>query len=144
MLFCGHLMAGINLGWVIRLGLVTCVIALAAINWAVRRGPAVGVGGTEPSATNVSVSERGNEPLLVNESWHIRNMATAHGAFVIEVEAEDPSQAETIARTLIEPIKDDYDEVLVYVNQRGDDSDLPARRMQWSRSEGYVEITYDQ
>ncbi len=144
MLFCGHLMAGINLGWVIRLGLVTCVIALAAINWAVRRGPAVGIGGTEPSATSVSVSEGGNEPLLVNESWHIRNMATAHGAFVIEVEAEDPSQAETIARTLIEPIKDDYDEVLVYVNQRGDDSDLPARRMQWTPSEGYVEITYDQ
>ena len=144
MLFCGHLMAGINLGWVIRLGLVTCVIALAAINWAVRRGPAVGVGGTEPSATTVSVSERGNEPLLVNESWHIRNMATAYGAFVIEVEAEDPSQAETIARTLIEPIKDDYDEVLVYVNQRGDDSDLPARRMQWTPSQGYVEITYDQ
>ena len=144
MLFCGHLMAGINLGWAIRLGLVTCVIALAAINWAVRRGPAGGVGGTEPSATSVSASDRGNEPLLVNESWHIRNMATAYGAFVIEVEAEDPSQAETIARTLIEPIKDDYDEVLVYVNQRGDDSDLPARRMQWTPSEGYVEITYDQ
>ena len=143
MLFCGHLMARINLGWAIRLGLVACVIALAALNWAVRREPAVGVG-TEPSATSVSVSERENEPLLVNESWHIRNMATAHGAFVIEVEAEDPSQAETIARTLIEPIKDDYDEVLVYVNQRGDDSDLPARRMQWTPSEGYVEIAFDQ
>ena len=144
MLFCGHLMAGINLGWAIRLGLVACVVALATLNWAVRREPAVGVVGTDPSATSVGGSEPADEPLLVNESWHIRNMATAYGAFVIEVEAEDPSQAETIARSLIEPIKDDYDEVLVYVNQRGDDSDLPARRMQWTPSQGYVEITYDQ
>jgi hypothetical protein len=144
MLFCGHLMASLNLGWAVRLGLIACVVALAALNWTLRGAPDADAIVSDASATDIRVPTRADEPLLVNERWHIRNMATAHGAFVIEVEAEDPSQAETIARTLVEPIKDDYDEVLVYVNQRGDDSDLPARRIQWTPREGYVEISYDQ
>lgn len=88
-------------------------------------------------------TEEPTEPLLVNESWYVRNMATAHGAFVIEVEAEDPSQTEAIAYALIEPIRDDYDEILVYIHQLGDNSDLPARRMQWTGRDGYVELAYD-
>ena len=74
----------------------------------------------------------------------MRNMATAHGAFVIEVEAEDPEQTGTISRALVEPIKDDYAEILVYINRMGDDSDLPARRVQWTARDGYVELSYDQ
>ena len=35
-----------------------------------------------------------------------------------------------LARALIEPLRDDYDQILVYVNSLGDDSDLPARRIQ--------------
>ncbi len=84
------------------------------------------------------------EPLLVNQSWYIRNMATAHGAFVIEVEAEDLAETEAIARALIEPIRDDDDEMLVYVKTLGDESDLPARRMQWTPGGGYVDRTDDQ
>lgn len=82
-------------------------------------------------------------PSLVNDGWYVRNMATAHGAFVIEVEAEDPEQTEAISRALVEPIKDDYAEILVYINRLGDDSDLPARRVQWTPRDGYVELTYD-
>jgi hypothetical protein len=138
MLFCGHLMAGINLGWAVRISLVACVVALAVLNWTMRGGS------TDPGQVGSSGTiDTPDEPRLINDEWHIRNMATAHGAFVIEVEAEDPSQADTIARTLVEPIKDDYDEVLVYVNQRGDDSDLPALRIQWTPRDGYVEISYD-
>jgi hypothetical protein len=85
--------------------------------------------------------DHGDQPRLVNEGWHIRNMATAHGAFVIEVESENPTQTDAIARSLIEPIRDDYDEILVYVNTPG--SDLPARRMQWTPGGGYLEIDYD-
>ena len=133
-----------HIRWWVRLGLAGCAVALLAVNWA-SRGESAATGSPDrPMAAVADDPDHAGEPLLVNEAWHIRNMATAHGAFVIEVEAEDPSQAETIARTLIEPIKDDYDEVLVYVNQRGDDSDLPARRMQWTPSQGYVEIIYDQ
>ncbi len=132
-------MAGINRGWAVRLGLVACIVALAVFNWTIRREP------RERSDALTTATAAGTaEPMLVNQAWHIRNMATAHGAFVIEVEADDPSQAATIARALVEPIKDDYDEILVYVNQRGADSDLPERRLQWTPRDGYVEIAYDQ
>ena len=138
------------LGW-IRLGLVGCAVALLGLNWAVRRVPTptdpaevdeVAVDAGPTGATEISGDP--DEPSLVNDGWYIRNMATAHGAFVIEIEAENPTETETIARTLIEPIKHDYDEILVYVNQVGDDSDLPTRRMQWTTRDGYLELVYDQ
>ena len=137
-------MANIRLRWWIRWGLAGCAVALLVVNWAVRREPTATVSADRAVAAAAEVPERAGEPLLVNEGWHIRNMATAHGAFVIEVEAEDPSQTEAIARALIEPIQDRYDEILVYVDKQGDESDLPARRMQWTPAGGYVEITYDQ
>ncbi len=150
MLFCdrfdagtSEVMASINLGWPVRTGLVVCIVALLAFNWLARRDPS-GVGPTANPVGATGTSNATTEPLLINDDWQIRNMATAHGAFVIEVEAEDPSQVETIARALIEPIKADYDEILVYVSRAGDPSDLPARRMQWTPRDGYVEIAYDQ
>ncbi len=150
MLFCDRsgagtnkVMANINLGWSVRIGLVVCIVALLALNWLARRDPS----GMGPSTGPVGATGTGNAttgPLLVNDDWQIRNMATAQGAFVIEVEAEDPSQVEAIARALIEPIKADYDEILVYVSRVDDPSDLPARRMQWTPQDGYVEIAYGQ
>ncbi|HJN44038.1 MAG: hypothetical protein CL477_11715 [Acidobacteria bacterium] len=137
-------------GW-IRLGLAGCAVALVIVNWAIRRVPTrtaltdmqvVAVDAVPDAAAEAPGGS--TEPSLVNDGWYVRNMATAHGAFVIEVEAEDPAQTEMIAHALIEPIQADYDEILVYVNKVGDESDLPARRMQWTPGGGYVEITYDQ
>ena len=136
-------MSDIRPRWWIRLGLVGCAVGLFAVNWAARRESPPTVSTNRPVAAAADVDHAG-EPLLDNQTWHIRNMATAHGAFVIEVEAEDPTQTETIARALVEPIRNDYDEILVYVNKVGDESDLPARRMQWTPGGGYVEIAYDQ
>ena len=137
-------MAAIRIGWWVRLGLAGCAVGLLAVNWAARRQSPPAVFTNRPVVAAADDLDHAGEPLLVNQSWHIRNMATAHGAFVIEVEAEDPTQTETIARALVEPIRNDYDEILVYVNKRGDGSDLPARRMQWTPDGGYIEITYDQ
>ena len=80
-----------------------------------------------------------NELHLVNADWRIVKMGTAHGSLVIEVEAADPGDAREIARSLIEPLQDKYDEVLVYVAQLGDPSDVSPRRVQWTRRQGYVE-----
>ena len=137
-------MAGIRLGWRIRLGLAGCAVARLVVNWAARREPTPTVSTDGPVAAADDDPDHAGEPLLVNEGWHIRNMAPTHGAFVIEVEAEDPTRTEAIARALVEPIRDDYDEIPVYVSTLGDESDLPARRMRWTRGGGYVKITYDQ
>ena len=149
---------GLGLRAWLRLGLAGCAVALLVLNWNIRRAPP-DTGGQAPAdaveggleiVTLDALPEAApdpaagpDEPSLVNEGWYVRNMATAHGAFVIEVEAEDPEQTESISRALIEPIKDDYAEILVYINRMGDDSDLPARRVQWTPRDGYVELSYD-
>ena len=150
---------GLGLHAWLRLGLAGCAVALLVLNWNIRRPPpdagrVVPAGEAQSELEIVTLdalpeeaprpAADPDEPSLVNEGWYVRNMATAHGAFVIEVEAEDPEQTETISRALIEPIKDDYAEILVYVNRMGDDSDLPARRVQWTPRDGYVELSYDQ
>ena len=127
--------------WV-RLGLALCAVGLLGLNWTMRRERAPTVPPERPVASATDDPDRAGELRLVNEAWHIRNMATAQGTFVIEVEAEDPAQTEAITRALVEPIKDDYDEILVYVNKLDDESNLPARRIQWTPAGGYVEITY--
>ena len=149
---------GLGLHAWLRLGLVGCAAALLVLNWNIRRAPLDNAGeapaGEAESELEIVTLDAlpgpapdpgadPDEPSLVNEGWYVRNMATAHGAFVIEVEAEDPERTETISRALIEPIKDDYAEILVYVNRMGDDSDLPARRVQWTPRDGYVELSYD-
>lgn len=149
---------GLGLHAWLRLGLVGCAVALLVLNWNLRRAPLDNAGeapaGEAESELEIVTLDAlpgpapdpgadPDEPSLVNEGWYVRNMATAHGAFVIEVEAEDPEQTETISRALIEPIKDDYAEILVYVNRLGDDSDLPARRVQWTPRDGYIELSYD-
>ena len=145
---------GLGLRAWLRLGLAGCAVALVALNWNIRRAPLETGGQDAPGEFEVVTLDALPEqppdpdadpggPSLVNEGWYVRNMATAHGAFVIEVEAEDPEHTGTISRALIEPIKDDYAEILVYINRMGDDSDLPARRVQWTSRDGYVELSYD-
>ena len=141
-----------KLGWWIRLGLTGCAVGLLVVNWAVRREPTPTISTDRPAAAHDADEPSGTAdapgnrqpPLLVNDGWHIRNMATALGTFVIEIEAEDPTQTETITRALIEPIRDDYTEILVYVNRLGAESGRLARRMQWTPDRGYIETIFDQ
>jgi len=79
-------------------------------------------------------------PLIENEDWTLLEMATAHDVLVIEVEAREPDRKMEIARALVEPIKDDYEDVLVYVYRRGDETNLPVHRIEWTEQGGYVEV----
>ena len=79
---------------------------------------------------------------LVSESWRIAEMATAHGAFTIEVEVADEVDTAALARELIRPLQDRYTEVLVYFHARDSAGDLPRLRVQWTAEHGYVETRY--
>ena len=143
-------MAGIRLGWWVRLGLAGCAVGLLAMNWAVRREPRPPVSSDSLVTAGADGPDGAGESVLVNDAWRVRSMATTDAAFVIEVEvaveaeAEGPTQIETIARALVEPIQDRYDEIRVHLYVLDDDSGLPARRMQWTPAGGYVEIAADQ
>ncbi len=82
---------------------------------------------------------------LVNEDWDVLRMATAHGVMTIEIELRDLERSLEVARTLVEPLATDYAEVLVYVYAPGQGSGghTPAKRVQWTGGDGYVEIAYD-
>ena len=96
-----------------------------------------GVGETPPQPPAGEAS-----PLLVNEDWRIVEMATAHGAFTIEVEMAEGVDTAEIARSLIQPLQDRYAEVLVYFHARDAQTDLPQLRVQWTAAGGYVETRY--
>ncbi|MCY4026850.1 MAG: hypothetical protein OXH75_11140 [Acidobacteria bacterium] len=82
---------------------------------------------------------------LVNEDWQVLRMATAHGVMTIEIELGDIERSLEVARTLVEPLTADYAEVLVYVyaDGQGTGGHAPARRVQWTGRDGYVEIAYE-
>ena len=80
--------------------------------------------------------------LLVNDDWRIVEMATAHGAFTIEVEVADGVDTAALARSLIQPLQHQYAEVLVYFHARGAETDLPLLRVQWAAAAGYAETRY--
>ena len=97
-------------------------------------------GGNEPPP---GPSTGDGSPRLVNDDWRIVKMATAHGAFTIEVEAADGVDTVAISRTLVEPLQDRYAEVLVYFHARDADGDLPQLRVQWTAAAGYVETRFE-
>ena len=87
----------------------------------------------------------GADRTLVNEDWQVLRMATAHGVMTIEIELGDIERSLEVARTLVEPLTADYAEVLVYVYAAGQGTGghAPARRVQWTGRDGYVEIAYE-
>ena len=112
-----------------RAVIVVSLVAIAGCGGGAREVP------TQPPAEEAPLR-------LVNEDWRIVEMATAHGAFTIEVEmAEDVDTAE-IARSLIQPLQDRYAEVLVYFHARDAQDELPQSRVQWTAAGGYVETRY--
>ena len=97
-------------------------------------------GGSVDEPLNPAVEE--TPLLLVNDDWSIVEMATAHGAFTIEVEVAEGVDTAAVARSLIEPLQDRYAEVLVYFHARGAETDLPQLRVQWTAAGGYAETRY--
>ena len=75
--------------------------------------------------------------------WTVTRAYSAHHMMVVEVETDSPANASTIAAAVVEPLKERYDEVLIYVRGPGERTDrLAARRIQWTPRAGYVESVY--
>jgi hypothetical protein len=75
--------------------------------------------------------------------WTVTRAYSAHHMMVVEVETDRAANGAAIAAQLVEPLKDRYDEVLIYIRDPGQrPADLPARRIQWTPRAGYVESSY--
>ena len=74
--------------------------------------------------------------------WSVTSTKSATRVMVVNVDAFDVSGARHIAETIVEPRRAKFDVILVYVHHVGASRDLPARSVEWSRRDGYVETRY--
>lgn len=100
---------------------------------------------TEPGSwtQGASVRTARGTPGTTWGAWRVVGHLSAHHVAVIDVETDRPRDARRIALTLTEPLKANYAEIIIYFHRPGPRTGLPARRVQWSPSTGYVETDYD-
>ena len=72
--------------------------------------------------------------------WQVIDYVSAHSVLIVNVETDRMQEATRIARALVDPLKDDYVEVLVYFRRPG--MRLADERVQWTPRSGYVETDF--
>ncbi len=72
--------------------------------------------------------------------WGVTKAVAFHRALVVEVDAARVADALAIARRIAPSTRGRYDEILIYVRRGSRVSQPPARRVQWTERDGYVEL----
>lgn len=72
--------------------------------------------------------------------WTVTERVSFRRALVMHVETRHLDEAPTIAREIGNPILDRYGEILIFFHRPGTDD--MARRIQWTRTHGYVQTIY--
>jgi hypothetical protein len=75
--------------------------------------------------------------------WTVVSATSAHHVMVVDVEAVRPESARQIATQIVEPLRDRYQEVLVYFHKPGAAKSFAERRIQWTPRGGYIEAIYE-
>jgi hypothetical protein len=81
-------------------------------------------------------------PLGTHEPWIVTRATTARRAMVIDVEADSPEDARTIAAEIVGPFRAKYEEVLIYIRPIGSPLNAVTRRVEWTPRGGFVETMY--
>lgn len=99
----------------------------------------------EPAAAASSITRllRESDGKVHFPGWTVTKALSAHHVMVVDVETDRPEQAKQIAVQLVEPVRDRYEEVLIYIRRPGTAGELAARRIQWTPRGGYVEVNYE-
>ena len=74
--------------------------------------------------------------------WTVTHSATFLTEMVVTVKAERPEQARTIAEQIILPVRQHYEEILVYVHGLEPDRDPLVRRIDWTPRGGFSELSF--
>ena len=77
-------------------------------------------------------------PSMRGLGWQVIDYLSALGVLIVEVETYRLDETVGIAHALVEPLKDSYNEVLVYFSEPG--QEFAAQRVQWTPEGGYVRI----
>ena len=112
----------------------------ALVVWSARPRPTL----TPPAVTAlVRALNKMETPLPFgrHEPWVVTRATSARRAIVIDVEADEPERARTIAEELVKPLRAKYEEVLIYVRPIGSPVNTVTRRIEWTPRGGFVETT---
>jgi hypothetical protein len=81
-------------------------------------------------------------PFGRHEPWVVTRASAARRAMVIDVEADKPQDARSIAEEIVAPLRARYEEVLVYVRPIGSPQHTLTRRIEWTPDGGFIETSY--
>jgi hypothetical protein len=126
-----------SLAWIAALGLLAALLMQPS-----RPAPRVVGASPAPLSKSNRVPKAGESDARY-PGWTVRRSFSAHHVMVVDVEADRPAEARRIAIQIVEPVRDRYEEVLIYVRKPGTMGELAARRIQWTPRHGYVEAIYD-
>ena len=113
----------------------------ALVEWSARPKPTP----TPPAVTALVRALNRMEtpsPFGKHEPWVVTRATSARRAMVIDVEADKPESARSIAEELVAPLRTKYEEVLIYVRPIGSPANAVTRRIEWTPRGGFVETTY--
>lgn len=73
--------------------------------------------------------------------WSVTHAQASQGALVVEAEVIDLSEAMASARAIVDPVRSQYSEILVYLRRTGASGRFASRRVQWTPGGGFVELS---
>ena len=119
--------------WLLSIGLIAF-----AVHWSDRpRVPPLAAVPTllrELSAARASQFKDG-------EAWAVTKVTSAHHVLLVNIDAEQVGNAQTIAAEVVAPVKErGFDEILVYVWRTHKHKPFADRRVQWTPKGGYTEL----
>jgi hypothetical protein len=132
-----RLLAG-GVAWVAAL-----VLFAASVQWSGSQPPRV-----TPALDGVDALSRAiNQARLASSHpertrWTVRKSAGALREMVVHVAAENPERARIIAEQIIDPVREQYVEILVYVHAIDEKRNPLTRRVEWTPRSGYLETSF--
>jgi hypothetical protein len=74
--------------------------------------------------------------------WRIRSHDSHYNALVVEIGADDQRDAEFVARTFVDRLRERFAEILIYVYPEAVTREAIVRRVQWQRARGFTSVEF--
>jgi len=110
----------------------------ALVQWSGSAAPELGTHRDGVTALARSLNQSRPRTSEGDHTWTVTKATSALRELVVEIDAVTPEEAPGIARHLVERVKGDYDEILVYVHALDSRQDPRIRRIEWTPTRGYL------
>jgi len=74
--------------------------------------------------------------------WTSLGVTAAHAAMVMRITVDDGADPMSVAEEIVDPLKPNYVEVLIYVHDADHEAGMPIFRIQWTPRGGFVRTDF--